>query len=330
MTIAIQRSILSPSALAEQVLSTYNLPADCMCRFWNHSINDTYLVQAGASKYILRISPTDWRTTEQINAEIELLNYLDQHHVSAPKAVAQRNGQYIQALNAPEGIRYGVLFTFVPGAPPDLMKEQASHHYGQAIAKFHTLTDEYPSVQAGFRFDPVDMVDEPLARIKPLFTEQQDAYNYLLEISTGLKQATDKLPRPAPAYGICHGDVNANNFHMQGEAWSLIDFEYSGYGWRIFDIATFINNHFIEHGRTDETKKTVDAFLAGYQTIRSLSQSELEALPSFVIMRQIWLLGISAKYIPKSTISLPMHEGWMFQHVMPFIRSWMKEPWHAY
>jgi Ser/Thr protein kinase RdoA (MazF antagonist) len=202
------------------------------------------------------------------------------------------------------------------------LTEESSRRYGRALAEFHSQTDDFPPDRAGFHFDASSMVDEPLARIKPLFSEHSDDYDHLLEISARLKQAAEGLPRTAPEYGICHGDVNATNFHLDTSGWSLIDFEYFGYGWRIFDIATFFNNTYIEGGINDDTKKVLDAFLAGYQEIRPLSKSELETLPSFVLMRQIWLLGTSARYIPKSTVTMPQHEQWMFQHVMPFIRSW--------
>src|SRR5262245_49462021 len=100
----IQRSILSGSALAKQILPSYNLPDSSTCHFWNHSINDTYLVKAGESKFMLRVSPTDWRSIEQLHAEIDLLNFLHQHQLSVPQPVPRQDGTYIQALNAPEGI----------------------------------------------------------------------------------------------------------------------------------------------------------------------------------------------------------------------------------
>jgi Ser/Thr protein kinase RdoA (MazF antagonist) len=325
----VQRSILSASALTQQVLPLYDLPGSTTCHFWHHSINDAYLVGAGASRFMLRVSPTRWRSQEQLGAEIDLLHFLHQRHCSVPQPVALRNGSYIHELMAPEGPRYIVLFTLVPGASPHPMTEAASQQFGQAVAKLHRLTDDYPTDCAGLRFDPVDQVGYPLASLESLFTEHRDDYDYLLEIFTDLKQVANKLPRTASAYGICHGDLNASNFHLHDETgtWSLVDFEYFGYGWRIFDVATFFNTQLVDHGQTMDTKRILEAFLAGYQEQSPLSQMELELLPAFVMLRQIWLLGMSVKYIPKSTVGLDMYQRWVFQQVMPFIRKWMKEPW---
>ncbi len=321
----VQRSILSAPALGQRLSSLYDLPSPLTCQFWNHSINDSYLVRAGKTSFMLRVAPANWRSLEQLNAEIDLLHFLNRHQLVVPQPVTQKDGSIIQALNAPEGTRYAILFTFVSGASPS-MTETAGYRYGEAVAQLHTLTDDYPSDRAGFRFDPIDMVDAPLSRIEALFSGHRNDYDYLLGIAPGLKRIADTLPRVAPTYGICHGDLNAGNFHLDDEGgWSLVDFEYFGYGWRLFDIATFFNTQLIDRGRTDETKSVLDAFLAGYQEKRPLSKPEREALPSFVIMRQIWLLGTSARYIPMSTVGVGLHEQWIFQHVMPFIRAWMNK-----
>jgi Ser/Thr protein kinase RdoA (MazF antagonist) len=321
----VQRSLLSAPALAGRVLANYDLCAPLTCQFWHRSINDQYLVRAGETKYVLRVSPTAWRPYEHLAAEIDLLNFLRQNRIIVPQPVQQKNGSYIQTLDAPEGPRYAVLFTFVPGAPPR-PTEAHSYRYGQAIAQLHAVTNDYPVRQTGFRFEPADMVDEPLARLRPLFADHQDDFDYLLSISTDLKQVTARLPRQPPEYGICHGDVNISNLHLiDDERWALLDFEYFGYGWRLFDIGNFVNNQLYQLGQTEHGRGILDAFLQGYQSLRPLSQIELDVLPSFVMLRQIWLLGVGAKNLPN--IGLGMFEGWLFEKCMPIIRAWMADPW---
>jgi len=321
----VQRSLLSASALAERVLTRYSLSGSPTCQFWRRSINDLYLVKAGRVNLVLRVSPTGWRSYEHSTAEIDLLNSLQQNQISVPQPIPQRDGTYIQILNAPEGPRYAVVFSFVSGVPHSPTKVH-SYRFGQAIAQFHTVTDSYPADRAGFRFDPAGMVDEPLVRLRPLFAAHKNDFDYLVDISTSLKQAAGRLPRKAPEYGICHGDVNDGNLHLGDDnEWTLLDFEYFGYGWRVFDIGTFFNNQIHQMGKTEHTKSILHAFLEGYQSVRPLSPTELEVLPAFVILRQIWLLGIGAKNLPN--IGLGLFESWVFNQCMPFIRAWMAEPW---
>lgn len=319
----VQRSLLSSSALAKWMSANYDLSSSPTCQFWRRGINDLYLVKGGGTKLVLRVSPAGWRSYKHLAAEIDLLNFLHQNHISVPQPIRQKDGTYIQTLNAPEGARYAVVFAFVPGAPHSPTKAHG-YRFGQAIAQLHAVTDGYPADCAGFRFELPEMVDESLARLRPLFAGHEDDFEYLLEISTSLKRAAGRLPCQAPEYGICHGDVNDGNFHVgKDNEWVLLDFEYFGYGWRVFDIATFFNNQIHQLGKAERSKSVLEAFLEGYQSVRALSQTELEVLPSFVVLRQIWLLGIGAKNQPNMGLSL--FESWVFDQCVPFIRAWMGE-----
>ena len=71
-----QRSLLSAPALAERVLINYNLSSSPTCQFWRRSINDLYLAKARGTKFVLRISPTGWRSYEQLTAEINWVQIL--------------------------------------------------------------------------------------------------------------------------------------------------------------------------------------------------------------------------------------------------------------
>jgi Ser/Thr protein kinase RdoA (MazF antagonist) len=271
---------------------------------------------------MLRVSPTNWRSYEHLIAELDLLHFLHRHHLLTPQPISQKGGTYIQTLHAPEGPRYAVLFTFVPGiaSSPTTMH---SHRFGQAIAELHAVTDGYPIDHAGLHFEPTRMLDEPLDRLKPLCNDHPDDFAYLLALAPLLKQAADKLPRHGPEYGICHGDVNEGNFLVAEQGWALLDFEYFGYGWRVFDIGTFFNNQLHQLGPKEGARDVLAAFLAGYQSVRPLSQIELEALPFFVVLRQIWLLGVGAKNLPN--IGLSMFEQWVFGQCIPLIKTWLVE-----
>jgi Ser/Thr protein kinase RdoA (MazF antagonist) len=317
----VQRSLLSTSALAEWLSANYNLSTPTTFQFWRRGINDLYLAKADGIKFVLRISPANWRSVEQLAAEIDLLSFLRRCQLIVPEPIRHKDGTCIQTLNAPEGPRHAVVFSFVPGVPSSPSEVQA-HRFGQAIAQLHAITDRYPPGRAGLRFEPTDMIDRPLTLLRPLFAEHPDDWDYLREIGGGLKQTAGRLPRNAPEYGICHGDVNDANFHIiDDDKWALLDFEYFGYGWRLFDIATFYSNQIYQQGRTGRTRRILEAFLEGYQSVRALSQTELGALPSFVILRQIWLMGIGARNQP--IIGLSLFESWVFDRCLPFIRAWM-------
>jgi Ser/Thr protein kinase RdoA (MazF antagonist) len=320
----VQRSLLSASALAQRLLPRYKLPGAPTCRFWKRSINDLYLVEAGPTKHILRVCPTTWRSPEGLAAEIELLQFLHRRGLRVPQAIPESDGAFVQTLNAPEGPRHAVLFTFLPGAPARPIRAH-SHRFGRALAHLHLVTGDYPPDRAGHRFDVEGMLDQPLALLQPFFTGRQRDWDLLLEAMHRLRQAPAALSWSAPEYGLCHGDVNAGNLHLGGrDRWAWLDFEYFGYGWRVFDVATFVNNYLYQLGCTELARHNLDAFLAGYQAIRPLSTTELHSLPAFVILRQIWLLGKGAQCQPN--VGLKLFEDWLFGRCLPFIQDWTNQP----
>jgi len=81
--------------------------------------------------------------------------------------------------------------------------------------------------------------------------------------------------------------TSARGYDIGDDAWALLDFEYAGYGWRVFDIATFFSNQLTQRGRSEHTRGLLDTFLDGYQSERPLSAAELVALPAFVTLRQL-------------------------------------------
>ncbi len=318
----VQHSLLSAAMLGERVLPQYELPGAAVCHFWSQSINDLYLVETPASRYFLRISPAGWRSEEQVLAEINLLQFLRERHLTAPQPIPRRDGAYVQALHAPEGLRYAILFGNLRGTPcpPD---ETGSFRFGMALAKLHTATDEYGGTRAGLRFEPEDLIDTPLDRLKPWFAKRSQDYTALLETGARLKEVTGHLSHSAPQWGICHGDAHLNNFLVEdSERWALLDFEYFGYGWRVYDLAACFN-YLLHEMEWSQARRSFDAFLEGYQSLRGVSQMEINAIPALVILRQFWLMGTAVRMLPR--IGLQAFQTWIFEVSLPFIKRWQDE-----
>src|SRR5437868_9058382 len=111
----VTNSTLSAAHLGQFLAENYNFINDATCRLLKTGINDSYLIVEDSNKYVFRVYSLNWRTKNEISEEIRLLNLLTENNipVSYPLADAKRN--YIQQLNAPEGNRFGVLFSFAKG-----------------------------------------------------------------------------------------------------------------------------------------------------------------------------------------------------------------------
>jgi Ser/Thr protein kinase RdoA (MazF antagonist) len=314
---------LSDTALAQRLLPEYDLPPGATCYFWHQSINDTYLVRTGTTRLMLRIGPAQRRSSEQVASEIDLLHFLHRQGLQVPQPVALRDGAYVRVLAAPEGLRHAVLFTFVPGAAYTPTPAH-SYRYGQAIARFHAATDSYPADRPIWRFEAAEMLDRPLELLQPWFASRPADLTFLLGLVDRLRPTLAGMPQAAQIYGLCHGDLNNHNIHLSDEdVWALLDFEYIGYGWRVFDIATFFNNQLNQEGNNVQTRSLLSAFLDGYQSIRQLSPAEVAALPAFVALRQIWMWGIAMTNRPM--VGLGLFEQWMFEISLPALKAWVNE-----
>jgi Ser/Thr protein kinase RdoA (MazF antagonist) len=321
--IPVYRSLLSDTALAERLLPEYDLPPGATCHFWNQSINDTYLVRAGATQWMLRIAPTQRRSDAQVATEIDLLHFLHHQGLQVPQPVTLRDGTVVRRLAAPEGPRHAMLFTYVPGAAYTPTATH-SYRYGQAIAQFHTVTNSFPQDQPLWRFETAELLERPLEQLHSWLASWPADRAFLVELVERLRPVLVGLPRTAPIYGLCHGDLNNGNLHLIGDdQWALLDFEYIGYGWRVFDIATFFNNQLNQEGHNTQTRGLLDAFLDGYQSIRPLSATEMAVLPAFVALRQIWLWGISMTNRPM--VGLGLFDQWMREISLPTLRAWVDD-----
>ncbi len=285
------KSLLAVDALARVLEANYGLK-NVWCQLIKGTIRDTYRVTARDAPYILSIYRHGQRAINEILAELDLLDHLAADGILAPTAVPQRNGERIFGLSAPEGIRYGVLFTYIPGRhlsrQPDL---EPARRYGRAIARLHVRADELPTPLYRPRIDFESIVERSIDAFASVVTHRPDVVAYMHEVAEIVRPLISPLPTDMPGYGLVHGDVIPSNAQVtpQGEV-ALLDFDFCGYCWRAYDIATYLG----EVKYWDASAAAADAFLDGYGAVRPLQEWELRALPAFAAARHIQSLGTPA------------------------------------
>lgn len=114
----IECSILSSEALGERVLPHYSLTGSHTCQLLQHGDNDTYLAYQAQNKYILRVWSKDDRPWTEIEAEVELLDFLVQHGVPATQPLKRLDGRFLSEIYAPEGRRFVRVFHHADGRIP--------------------------------------------------------------------------------------------------------------------------------------------------------------------------------------------------------------------
>ncbi len=286
MTFPTTHSILSAAALAEAVQADYDLGEIKQCWLFNRGLNDTYMVDSAHGRFVLRVYRNGWRSDSDIAWELGLLRFLNERGLSVSAPVARSDGHCWGEVAAPEGRRQTALFTFAPGSWPKWSKD-AYYRYGRLAARLHTIADGYEAVDPRFSLDIKHLLDAPLASIEPFLGSQPDHWRYLADLSEQLKASLASLPLPELEWGVCHGDLHNGNLHEATGDFTLFDFDCGGPGWRAYDLAVF------RWAATRRVKRPWTWFLQGYRSMRTLAPIDAQAVPIFVMIRQVWWLGLS-------------------------------------
>ncbi|GHO97483.1 hypothetical protein KSF_075310 [Reticulibacter mediterranei] len=298
-------SVLSSDILQERVLSHYAFEAPITCRLLVHGFHDHYLVQTANGKYMLRVyqAPRSigrtWRTSSDVLYEIDLLLHLHRKGVAVSVPVARKDGTLLQTLQAPEGPRQAVLFTYVEGVElsPASIDEMGSRLYGSTVAELHNAADDFTSTHARFSLDQVFLIEASLNATRPLLVEQrQKEWKYLVQTAQLVKERLEWFVQQGLETGACHGDAQGGNASLSGEKkLTFFDFDCCGYGWRAYELAVFYWAAALGKNRLGKSAEEVEqlwmAYLAGYQERRPLKEIDKQAIPLLVIARHFWFLG---------------------------------------
>lgn len=284
-------STLAPDALVALVLRHYEIGAVKNCQFWRRGLSDVYLVETEATPYILRVSHHHWRSSDEIDFELELLDFWRQRQLPVAYPLRTKQGQLSVEINAPEGKRYGVLFSYAPGRVPlgDLNSTQ-SHQLGQTVAQLHQAAEDFLPRTYRPPLTLEYLLEDSVKALIPFLKHRSADLSYLLGVSGQIEYRLRDLPQKPPFWSVCWGDPHSGNAHFTPDnQLTLFDFDQCGYGWRAFDLAKFLQ---VSLG-TGLSKKVREAFLAGYQAVCAITAMELSSLQALTQTAHIWTWAIS-------------------------------------
>ena len=122
---------------------------------------------------------------------------------------------------------------------------------------------------------------------------------------------------------MCHGDALGSNAHLAGplETGTIthFDFDECGPGWQVYDLATF-RWIVVRRFSAADADARWQAYLRGYLQVRAIPELDLTAVPLFVAIREIWLMGQHARMAP-------LRGRWVtsFGPRLDFLRRWEQE-----
>ncbi|MCA9934061.1 MAG: phosphotransferase [Ardenticatenaceae bacterium] len=309
-------SIFQPEAVAQHLSAAYDLGGAASCSFFRQGLNDTYWVVGGNGRhYCLRVYRHGWRSSEAVQAEIDLLMRLTEAGLPVSVPIADAMGEWVQEWDAPEGVRLAVLFAAAPGIMVKDTAVSQSRTLGQIAGRLHSLTDSLELTYPRPKFDETYFIHEPLRNIQAIWGEKSAELDMLARLGERLERWLVELPCEPPFSGLCHGDLHSENVHFteDGEA-TLFDFDCFGYGCRAYDLATFLWSRYLFASSEQKRQRTWLAFLEGYERERPLPMNTLPAVLRFVVLRQLWVMGIHAGAVTHHYGRRWLDEGYAAKH----------------
>ncbi|MGH1519870.1 phosphotransferase [Chryseobacterium sp. JK1] len=270
-------STLSPNALAQLIQQQYNLSGKTKCSIFRLAMNHLYIVNDNDNQYVFRVYTHDWRTKSEIKEELRLLLHLKENDKQAAYPIADKSGEYVQEIEASEGKRFGVLFSYAKGTKTAKFSSQTSFLIGKALAKVHQSTEGFELNRISYNSE--NLLTKPVLRIKEFFPKNINEVEFLEKLSAFLTlkiQNTGSKMR----YGSVHLDVWFDNLHIDDEKEiTFFDFDFCGNGYLCFDISYFLFQLLATNLNEEDYQIKAESFLKGYETITEISNEEKQFLP---------------------------------------------------
>jgi homoserine kinase type II len=231
--------------------------------------NSNYSLRTSAGDFILtlyekRVNPVD------LPWFLGLMDHLAAHGVVCPLPVQGHDGMALRTLCG----RFASITTFLPGVWPRRIRQAHCAPLGVALARLHLAGADYEPVRAN-GLGPTHWA--------PLLDGCRDRadevqHGLAAELDAALGSILARWPADLPV-GHIHADLFPDNvFFLDDELSGLIDFYFACTDTLAYDVAVCLNAWCFEADFSFNVTKS-KALLAGYASVRPLSQSEQDALP---------------------------------------------------
>jgi Ser/Thr protein kinase RdoA (MazF antagonist) len=319
----VTNSTLSSAHLCQFVQMKYNLGTHTTCSLLKTGINDSYLITDKTDKYVFRVYSLNWRTQNEILEEIKLLNLLHSNGIPVSYPLAAVKGNFIQQLNAPEGNRFGVLFSFAKGEKTLNFSAKLHYKIGEIMARMHQLTINMHLERV--EYSPQIILEDSFEQLKRFLPSGNEEMDFMVAAQKYLLHEFEQFNTGELRHGAVHLDIWFDNLSIDNEnGITLFDFDFCGNGWLCYDIAYYILQ--VNGTEKDETecKLKTEAFLNGYQSITGLSSEEKRIIPMLGVSLYFFYLGIQSKRFDNWSNTF-LNEGYLKRFINLLVKKYFEK-----
>lgn len=284
-------STLSSDKLGAFIQQQYNLSATTKCQLFRAAMNHLYIVTDGDQKFVFRVYTYNWRTKQEISEELRLLLHLKENNAAVAHPISDHSGQFIQEFEAPEGKRYGVLFSYAKGSKTARFSPEASFQIGQALAHVHRYTENV--VLERIHYNTQTLLIDAVERTTQFFKKTSDEIRFLATLSHSLQAKFNAVNPQKLRHGAVHLDVWFDNMHLDetGKA-TFFDFDFCGNGWLCLDLSYFLFQLFTTNLNENDYEAKAEQFLKGYTSEIEMTDEEQKLLPYVCLAIMLYYISI--------------------------------------
>lgn len=307
---------------AELALVKHGIGITHGVRLLQLSENATYLVYSRLSneKYaVLRISRPGYHTMQELESEMAWLNEINDYTpLMVANPIPGKSGRIIQSIELEGTTYFCVMFEFLEGKEPDSENEDIMIRQfrilGETTAYLHRHTQIWNKTKQLHRmtWDYDTLIGAHAAfgnwRKAPELQENPEGKKWIEQSCQVIQKRLEKYGKNEKNFGLIHADLRLSNILMEGEQIKVIDFDDCGFGWHLHDLASAVS--FIEDKPI--VTQLVNSWIKGYQKILPFTDTDLEEVDTFIVMRRIQLLAWLTSHFdsdPVKELSIGYAEG---------------------
>ena len=266
--------------LAKACLKRYDYSEkhlDKMLSYFRISSNAVYPFYAedGEKVCYLRLTPIAEKCAQSLDFEIRFLRYLIDNGFHAMKPYPMKDGRFSDIIITQWGSYHVSCFEAVAGETLEEIEGSVSlaFGYGKTLAELHNLSAQCPFAEERISYrDLLAQVKQRLIRFH--------APEGILQALEQTSDCLNRLARNPEVFGLIHYDFEPDNVLYDADTgiFGVIDFDDAIRCWYALDVVRAIDamGDVVESG---EKKEAIDAFLAGYRSIKPFSALQEETFP---------------------------------------------------
>jgi Ser/Thr protein kinase RdoA (MazF antagonist) len=310
---------------AARALTRYGVDQDTALFFVKYRENYVFRVDEPGGSYALRLHRNGYRTDAEIQEELDLLTALGAAGVAVPRVRLTIAGEpFCRVVDEDGDVHQIDMLQWVSDAVP--LGDVAEAFSGEAavdtadfrglgalIADLHNKTALLDRGKESVRapWDVDGLVGDTAVWGDPrrAFRDGARDRDVVDQAMSLLETELRGYGKSPDRYGPIHADCTPENVLVHNGQMTIIDFDDSGHGYYLFDIATAAF-FYLPHPHFDDI---VSALLDGYRRVRPLTAEDLEMWRPMVLARGLTYLAWAADRLGDET------SDFVLEHVRPLV-----------